>query len=565
MYALWIACIGLTANVIAAVAQPFLITTTPQSITITEATATFKVTPSVQSGFKASLYLSAECPTLPRAGIDISPSVLNAPYDDSATVTVTLRGPKTGGTHNLFITARNGAVLVHDTVEITIPNRSAWTVFTYDELGQYWNLEKKIFALDRQNGVAWFGGGDSLTSYDGAVWNRYAWPDTTGTQPYYYRNYGARGMCIDSTGLLWLVMGKGVLQWDGNDWTIIGQVDSSAGLTASVFESINATTSSSPHIYAGLNGGVWMLGWGATGTELIRYDGTNWTHYTELNSDLGNSENRFIADALGNVWVQGYRNGITKFDGTYWTFYPSEFFGLTGVDKNILPLAATPDGSVWLRNRSYSITRFHADSAHGTPYNDFYSTFGHHTVSAIDIAPNGDIWAGLHPNNSDLERYPGGLVRFDGSTWWHYTIDNSGLPDNFITDVEVDNNNNVWIITGEGSLTVLDGSVPPNEVFTGNASSVHASDRTESVVTVEVIPNPVKGRSLIRLNLAAPEPVEIVMVNSLGQVIMTIVDEVRHEGDQFIPFDADEIAPGCYFFRTSVNGQVRSLPVMIVK
>lgn len=562
MRAVWITCSAFIANVLIAAAQPFLITTTPQSVTITDATATFKVASSVQSGFKASIYLSAECPTLPHAGISISPSVLNAPYSDSATVTVTLTGPKTGGTHNLFITARNGSAQVRDTVELSIPNRSAWTVFTRDQLDQYWGLDDQHFIIDRQNGVGWFGAGDSLMSYDGVVWNEYAWPDTTPTQPYYSSHSGVKGMCIDSTGLLYVLRGGALLQWGGGTWTIIGQVDSSVGLTPVIFESMQATLSHA-QLHAGLNDGVWISGWGREGMELIQYNSTHWTQYTRSNSELGFGDSRFISDALGNVWIQGYHNGLTKFDGTYWTFYPSEFFGLTS-QHEVFPLSATPDGSLWLRN-GYTISRFHSDSTHATPYNELYATFGRQTISAIDIAPDGDMWVGLQPYYSEVERYPGGIARFDGSTWWHYTIDNSGLPDNFVTDLKVDNNNNVWIITGEGSLTVLNGNVPPNEVFIGTVSSVNAPAFEASAASVEIAPNPITDRGLIRLHLAAAEHVEIVLVNSLGRRVETIADGVHQAGDQLIPFGVESLAPGSYFLQINVGSRVQSLPVAIMR
>ena len=60
---------GMVTAVTFAQSQPFQITATSHAMTITGGSAIIKVVASVQSGFKASIFLSAECPSLPKASV----------------------------------------------------------------------------------------------------------------------------------------------------------------------------------------------------------------------------------------------------------------------------------------------------------------------------------------------------------------------------------------------------------------------------------------------------------------------------------------------------------------
>ena len=49
-------------------------------------------------------------------------------------------------------------------------------------------------------------------------------------------------------------------------------------------------------------------------------------------------------------------------------------------------------------------------------------------------------------------RNKGGLGKFDGTNWFFYTPDNSGLPSHDIYDIAIDGEGVVWIANGKGGL-----------------------------------------------------------------------------------------------------------------
>ena len=76
----------------------------------------------------------------------------------------------------------------------------------------------------------------------------------------------------------------------------------------------------------GKDGEIWIGTWNC---GLAKYDGTNWTRYTTLDSDLpSNDVNAIAIDDSGNVWI-GTMRGLAKFNGKDWTIYNASNSPLT--------------------------------------------------------------------------------------------------------------------------------------------------------------------------------------------------------------------------------------------
>ncbi|RAK66122.1 T9SS type A sorting domain-containing protein [Hymenobacter edaphi] len=139
------------------------------------------------------------------------------------------------------------------------------------------------------------------------------------------------------------------------------------------------------------NGHLWV----ATQAAVQRFDGTTWTTYTQAHGlDYGTI--KCVAARGGVVWV-GHDRGLSRFDGAAWTNFtnaadlPVGLFGPT--DRSITDVVIGPDGTVWL--------------------------------------------AGSR-----------GLGRYDGSTWRKYNRSNSGLQEEAITALALDEGlNTLWIGT----------------------------------------------------------------------------------------------------------------------
>jgi len=80
------------------------------------------------------------------------------------------------------------------------------------------------------------------------------------------------------------------------------------------------------------------------------------------------------------------------------------------------------------------------DKITGTPtfYNTLNSGLPENLVSSIAIDERGTKWIGTDG---------GGLAKFDGTNWIIYNTSNSDLPDDFVWSLAVDGNGNTWILS----------------------------------------------------------------------------------------------------------------------
>ena len=139
------------------------------------------------------------------------------------------------------------------------------------------------------------------------------------------------------------------------------------------------------------------------------------------------------ADASGNVWV-GTLAGLSRFDGHQWTTF-TQADGLA--DDGISSLAVDGQGQVWAGSRyGKGLSRF--DGQRWTRY-QFEGLLGH----AAAVAPNGDVWC---TGYGDVL-----LTRFDGQAWWTYDHNDMGIVDSEerfynvgVINIAVDRSGTLW-------------------------------------------------------------------------------------------------------------------------
>ena len=136
------------------------------------------------------------------------------------------------------------------------------------------------------------------------------------------------------------------------------------------------------------------------------------------------------ADTSGNVWV-GTSAGLSRFDGQQWTTF-TQADGLA--DDHIRSVAVDGQGRVWAGSDN-GVTRF--DGQRWTRYR-----LGG-AAQYIAVAPNGDVWGGGFIDIGVIRLY-----RFDGQTWWGYDHADLGIEGRGdITDVTllaVDGSGTLW-------------------------------------------------------------------------------------------------------------------------
>lgn len=237
--------------------------------------------------------------------------------------------------------------------------------------------------------------------------------------------------------------------------------------------------------------------WIGTGGGLVRVNrATLETEYlNRANFDLPANELGQVAkDSMNNLWVLPWHgNAIFRYDGTDWDTFTCPVAGARFTD-----FAIRGPNDIWLGSAFAGLFHFDGsvftqDAWFGSPY-DYYQT-----VHGLSCDSLGRIWFGvalsieeqwqynalicydgveftlIHPDGNVNYSSPithtafvgpnilwagtryGGLWRYDGVAWTHYTTSNSGLSSNYVTALEIDPMERVWVGTDLG-LDCFDGS-----------------------------------------------------------------------------------------------------------
>jgi hypothetical protein len=182
----------------------------------------------------------------------------------------------------------------------------------------------------------------------------------------------------------------------------------------------------------------------------------SWTTYTTLDGLPNNNCYSVLVDKSGNSWV-GIRGGvgtyfISKYDGVIWTNYGFGD-GATGTGK-VWALFIDSQNTLWAATDGIGVLRT-TDGGITWDSTTFRMSngMGSDSIRAVIEDLSGNIWfaCGPHPDQGGPS---GGLTKWDGSSITTYKSDtsravyvgggNSGLPDNFIQALTIDNLGNLW-------------------------------------------------------------------------------------------------------------------------
>ena len=152
-----------------------------------------------------------------------------------------------------------------------------------------------------------------------------------------------------------------------------------------------------------------------------------WTNYTNVSP-----ANSIAIDNNNNLWVGG--SGVTKFDGTNWTSYPSTYIRVIKID---------PSGNIWAGTDGQGLFKYD-----GNTWSQYTTADGlvNNTVHAIEFDKSGNIWIGT----GDVMRPgQGGISKFNGTEWKNYTVAD-GLVINDVRSIAIDQQGNKWFGTSAG-------------------------------------------------------------------------------------------------------------------
>lgn len=188
--------------------------------------------------------------------------------------------------------------------------------------------------------------------------------------------------------------------------------------------------------------------WLATTAGAFCYDGTSWKCYNASNSELEvNNVWCMDFDSKGNLWCGTFGGGLYKYDGLVWSHYdtPSDYIGAIAVDKNDVVwfnCRDKRDPEEMSPEKGFGLTCF--DGNKMVTYSRNNSPIRGNFISDIQVDGDNNKWLALGGNV--------GVASFDGATWKEYTVKNSGLAHNEVLKIVVDSNDDLlWLVHYTGS------------------------------------------------------------------------------------------------------------------
>jgi hypothetical protein len=122
----------------------------------------------------------------------------------------------------------------------------------------------------------------------------------------------------------------------------------------------------------------------------------------------------------------------------------------------------------------------------------------------------------------------------------------------------LDNENNIWIATLGGGISVLD----KDSVVSG------ISDRQFQEFDFKLgqnYPNPFNNSTIINYQLSVANDVKLVIYDLLGREVKTLVDQFQNAGTYSIQFDASGLASGIYNYVLSTGDRRESRRMLLLK
>ena len=435
----------------------------------------------------------------------------------------------------------------------------------------------RCFSID-QNDVFWIGAPSSLIRFDGE-----------NVKSYKLHNNGIVNNRVvyveeDENSNIWISCESSLTKFDGKIWEIYDSTN------------FHLLDGSFNPIY---NDSVMTL-WSGSNLLILFKEKKKWIISKIDNKHKGTE---LKEDYNGNIWLSDYL-GLHKFDGIRWETYDKNNSPLP--TNYIRELAIDYDNNLWLStlpgmNEKGMLIRYN-----GLNWSTFYSCDAfHHWVASIEIDSLNNKWIGILTRDYIGNEFGGGIKKFTGSEITSYNISNSPLPSNSVTELCLDNYNNLWIGTYAGGCakfncgdqwTTYDknnSGLPENNVevisvdskdnkwfgvqFNGltvfredgviltGIESPQNQNLVNSFTLYQNYPNPFNPKSNIKYQIAKAGLVSLFVYNILGRKIYELVNEYKSPGTYEIEFDGSDLSSGVYFYRLTSGKYSETKKLILMK
>lgn len=277
--------------------------------------------------------------------------------------------------------------------------------------------------------------------------------------------------------------------------------------------------------------------YGTYSNGFVKFDGTNWTHYTRTSSDLTANTVRGIEVIDDKVYIAlekestsgvYYPGGLDVLYQNQFTHYDTSNSGLE--TYYIEDIIAVGD-SIWIGGNK-GITLF---------YNGVMTHYNIGKTAKLLVAdPNGGLWFSGYDQvgTYTLDKWYNGQIEasFDETT----NLFGADAPYPYVRDMEFDNFGNLWVINSRGTFLYKDGGV---SFFEEPDTTVGINDDL-TASSFKVYPNPVTDV----LTVTTTEQGTLELFNLSGAEVMR--KELSSEKETL---DISALTPGLYIYQIT-NG-----------
>ncbi|QQS35603.1 MAG: T9SS type A sorting domain-containing protein [Ignavibacteriales bacterium] len=306
-------------------------------------------------------------------------------------------------------------------------------------------------AVDHQDNL-WAGTDSGLVKYDGVNWTLYDFQNLN------YTDIDVGALFVDDTGDLW-VSTQELLRFNGTTWTEyldqiwpIYSIDQGpdgtiwfGGNDLKKFDGINWTTVTGfpddqiMSLSVDVNNVLWV---GTAFKGLASFNGTNWFVYNKSNTPFREPWIMHVRVNNSNDKIIGTQKGLYKFNNISWSEIETSNSSLPS--NYIERISISPNGKIWMSG-IHGLCSF--DNEEWQSYPELNTDSAWTEIQSLKVSADNMVWIGT---------YHQGLIKFDGINQTIFNTSNSPIPSNWISSIEIDAMQIMWIGTGNG-LVKYDG------------------------------------------------------------------------------------------------------------
>ena len=272
-------------------------------------------------------------------------------------------------------------------------------------------------------------------------------------------------------------------------------------------------------------------------------NGTSWTAVNHGLYPFPNNQVEALAVSGVDLFA-GTSGGVFRFsnNGTSW------IGASTGLTIPVVALAVS--GTNLFAGAFYGgVFRSTDNGASWTAVNNGLPSYPNNNVGALAVSGT-NLFAGTDSSGVFLSTN-------NGTSW---TKVNSGLTSPYVTALAVSGTNLFAGIDVRGVWTR-----PLSEMITPTSVEGHSTGVPAHFSLAQNYPNPFNPSTTIRYGLPQRADVSLVVFNTLGQQVATLVNGSQDAGYHEAKFDGSNLASGIYFYRIQAGGFVQTKKFVLLR